>query len=103
MNTITENGVVLLLSRTLSIYLFFWGCMELSYLPQHLYELSYFLQTTGSVILDPKSDPQQFFLHDHQTELFFLLVRVVILFVGSVILYRCGTSIRRLFGPGTDA
>jgi hypothetical protein len=103
MNPLTKTSAVLLLSRALSIYLFVWGCMELSYLPGRLFELSYLQQTASSVILDHMSDSQQFFLRYHQADVVFLLVRVAILFAGSVALYRCGATIRRFFEAGTDA
>jgi len=103
MNPLTKSGVVLLLSRALSIYLLVWGCMELSYLPQRLYELSYLLQTSSSVILDHMSDSQQFLLRSRQADLFSLLVRIAILFVGSAALYRCGPKIRRFFEAGAEA
>jgi len=103
MNPLTKTGTVLLLSRALSIYLFVWGCMELSYLPQRLYELSYLLQTSSSVVLDHMSDSQKFFLRSQQAGLFFLLVRIAILFVGSATLYRCGPKVRRFFDAGAEA
>jgi len=103
MNPLTKTGAVFLLSRALSIYLFVWGCMELSYLPQRLYELSYMLKSFGSVVLDHLSDSQQFSLRYHQADLFFLLVRVAILFASSVVLYRCGPKIYRFFAAGKDA
>ena len=103
MNPLTKTGTVLLLSRALSIYLFVWGCMELSYLPQRLYELSYLLRTSSSVVLDHMSDSQQFFLRSQQAGLFFLLVRIALLFVGSAALYRCGPKVRRFFEAGAEA
>ncbi|OHC39026.1 MAG: hypothetical protein A2211_01095 [Rhodanobacter sp. RIFOXYA1_FULL_67_6] len=77
--------------------------MELSYLPQRLYELSYLLQTSSSVVLDHMSDSQKFFLRSQQAGLFFLLVRIAILFVGSATLYRCGPKVRRFFDAGAEA
>ena len=68
MNPLTKTSAVLLLSRALSIYLFVWGCMELSYLPGRFLELSYLQQTATSVILNHMSDTQQFFLRYRQAE-----------------------------------
>ena len=90
------------LSRALSIYLFVWGCTELSYLPQRLYELSYLSKTFSSVVPDLMSDSQQFALHYREVDVFFLLVRTAMLFFACAALYRCGPAVRRYFASEAD-
>ena len=87
---------ILLVSRLISLDLFFWMLSELTYLPSRLISLVHYAHEQS--VLGPHS----YFYTLDAAGVAFLLLRIVLLLAGSVWFYRCGTRIQSFFST-TDS
>lgn len=89
----SRKELVLLMSRGFALFLTTWALVEVTYLPDRLYALFHHLSLRSALATN-----------DYWTRYYLILtvsdlVRMVALFLGAVLFWRCGPQVEALFSP----
>ena len=93
----SAGNLAKLISRGLAAYLFIWGVMEVTYLPERMHTHSHYLPQPPSLKLSPT---QEWYLHHDDIVLTSLMVRIVLLFGGALLIYRGSPFVHAYFLSG---
>lgn len=90
----SKKEIVVIVSRALSMYCLLWVFAELTYVPIRVYDVLYHL--------GPQTLTTAYFRDTYVLELVFLFVRIAVLSVIAIWLYRCSPRIQAFFMPEAD-
>jgi hypothetical protein len=89
----SRKEMALLACRAFALFLISWGFVEVTYLPERLFALSHHLSQSSALVS-----------HDYWSSYYlvitvFLALRVLSLFLGAALFWRCGPRVEALFSP----
>ena len=88
----SRKEAVLLITRTLSVYLVIWALTDLTYIPQNLFALADHASLTAIV-------SENYLRNYDLIYRAFLFIRIVALFAAANWFYSCGTKVEHFFFP----
>ena len=94
------GNIAKLISRGLGAYLFIWGVVEVTYLPERLYSHFHYLAQSPSLVTGKLSPTQAWYLHHDDVTIAALMVRIVLLFGASFLLSRGSPAVHAYFLSG---